>query len=135
MIILQNERYSNILYRQKMVLLRDFRLGPITPGSPPPQPLEHSCKSTGPKKKKIKIPSHWPFRINQFLNGQCGGFSFFSIFRSGGLQECLAVSIGVKLPHKSWTPPYTIYTRCTKLLCTVLYWYSAFPLSDLKSQV
>ena len=55
---------------------------------PPPQPLEHSCKSTGPKKKKIKIPPRWPFRISQFLNGHRGGFSFFSIFRSGGLQEC-----------------------------------------------
>ena len=55
---------------------------------PSPQPLEHSCKSTGPKKKKIKIPPRWPFRINQSLNGHRGGFSFFSIFRSGGWQEC-----------------------------------------------
>ncbi len=41
-----------------------------------------------PEEKKIKIPPRWPFRINQFLNGHRGGFSFFSFFRSGGLQEC-----------------------------------------------
>ena len=85
-----------------------FRLGPMSRAPPSPQPLEHSCQSTGPKKKKIKIPSRSPFRINQFLNGERDGISFFSIFRSGEWQECLAVSIGVKLPHKSWTPPYLV---------------------------
>ena len=25
----------------------------------------------------------------------------------GGIARVLAVSIGVKLPHNSWTPPYT----------------------------
>ena len=104
--------YSNIAWkirRKKWDFAPGFPSGTNEPGStitPTPRALLQVHR---PEKKKIKIPSHWPFRINQFLNGQCGGFSFFSFVRSGGLQECLAVSIGVKLPH-NWctsTAPYT----------------------------
>ena len=71
--------------------------GSTPPAPPPPLAL---VESTGPKKKIIKIPSHRPFRINQFLNRQCGGISFFSIFRPVDCHECLAVAIGVKLPPR-----------------------------------
>ena len=70
-----------------------------TRGSPPTR-----------RKKKKKIPPRWPFRINQFLNGHRGGMSFFSIVRAVDCLECRDVAIGVKMPHKSWTPPYCIST-------------------------
>ena len=92
----QNIQYISILIYSKpgqtdrWLLVATSFWGPRSQSRAPPspQPLEHSWQSTGPKKKKIKIPPRWPFRINQFLNGHRGGFSFFSIFRSGGLQEC-----------------------------------------------
>ena len=89
----QNIQYINILIYSKpgqSAATPRLFFGPRSQSRAPPspQPLEHNWQSTGPKKKKIKIPSHWPFRINQFLNGQCGGISFFSLVRSGDCTKC-----------------------------------------------
>ena len=57
-------------------------------GSTSPQPLEHSWQSTGPKKKKKKIPARSPFRINQFLNGERDGIFIFFFFGPVDCHEC-----------------------------------------------
>ena len=86
-------------------------LGLQHPPQPPPRAIVGSPPAQSPraqKKKKLKFRhghGDHDLRINQFLNRHRGGISFFSRLRPVDCHECLAVAIGVKLPHMA-SPPY-----------------------------
>ena len=66
------------------VLLRDFPSGHNNPGSTiTPDPRALVAVHRPEEKENIEIPSHWPSRINYFLNGHRGGISFFCDIISG----------------------------------------------------
>ena len=65
---------------------------------------EHSWQSTGPKKKKMKIPSRWPFRNWLILNGQRAGIFFFFFLRAGGLPRVLE-GLGWWWSPRLWARP------------------------------